>query len=118
MYYIETSRKEIEMSNEIISKESFIKNFKRKHDIDFRKDIHVTPTNVFHKPRLNYDRAVNIVKSLNDELEVLFSQKYTNNYITTVSRRVAYNLDMDIDSFRGPGTLKQYIYDRVGFYYS
>ena len=82
----------------------FIKRFKLKHGIDFRKEVFLD--NQYNNvPTFNYDFACEIVTALNGSLENQFGYRY-----------VIYNMGMDVESLRTQ-TLKNYIEDRVSAYY-
>ena len=87
------------------SQKTFIREFKKELDIDFRK--HQFLDNQYGgTPCFDYDFAKEIVTTLNNNLIDLFNDQY-----------VIYNTEMDIESLRTT-QLKNYILDRVDTYYS
>lgn len=83
----------------------FINDFKKLHDIDYRKEQFLD-NQYGSSPCFNYDRAGEIVQSLNNELAKQFDDQL-----------VIYNLSMDIESLRTT-KLKTYIECRVNNYYN
>lgn len=88
----------------MISQQKFIKNFKQKHSIDYRKHAYISNDYGLF-PVFSYEFAKKTVDELNSDLIKLFGKQW-----------VKYNTKIDIESLRNTA-LKHYIENRVCNYY-